>query len=476
MSFVKKATESNKIQSRSLLLEQLEGRVLCAIDYSDAIDFVRSTRAVQVAQSASIRTGTPQTVSVSGQISNTGQQDHSFLEKANLRGSFTADVTMRMDQNVLVQSFKVRENFTGRSRLDDIDLAFINADLSISGTYRVAVANRMVSKVLSADWRSEGTANVLVESGPARNSDYVLNLLSTDGREYGDKVSGLEASELVGNCVRNAVPFKSPLANWTGDVLQRAANLKIPGVDVQKALSTYSIVADLFSTPGSRSNDEIFRDLKNSRSFVFGIQSERDLLRFAQGGVTSIVGVKFDISKGWDRVIYDIPVATAAMFGGLVTASVGAEATLGIAVNLAGVFCADSRGFGLSEGTSASVELRLDSAVKGSVAIVGIDRWSLVGGQISAGVFVSGNFKLSVGSSSSNPEVLRHGAILYVTPNIVQNGSFASYLSANVSADVGAVLKAKVTVLGFTVWKKSHEKSWTFYNKAIFAAHRSLRQ
>ena len=478
MQLLKKSTLSN--QSRSLMLEALESRLLCAVDFSDSMDLVRTTKAFKTAESAVIRTGASQTIRVTGSIPNTQQQDHSFLEKANLRGAFTADVTIRMDQNVLVQQFNIRDTFTGRSRLDDIDQAFINADLNLTGTYRVSVAKNLPTKVLAADWRSQGTASVVVESGPARNTDYALTLLATDGREYGDKLSGLTASELVGNAVRNAIPLKSSLANWTADALTRAAKIKIPGVDVQvqAALSNYTIIADLFSTGGTRrTNEQIFEDIRKSNSFVVGVSSESDLLRFAQGGVTSIVGAKFNLSRSYEKVLGNIPIVNnAPLFGGLVTASVGFEASLGVSVNLVGVFAADSRGWGLTEGTSATLELKLETAIKGNVALVGIDRWSLVGVDVKAGAFVAGRLRIGVGSLSANPEQLRAGGILYVTSNQIQRGNFVSYLSADISAEVGAILRTKVTILGYTVWNKKMQKSWGVYQSEIFAAQRSLRQ
>ncbi len=477
MQSVTATQTSRKNGFRSLLVETLENRQLCAVDYADAIDVVRSTAMLKNVESAVIRTGRTQTVTVSGSLSSTQQQDHSFLEKVNVPGSFTADVTIRLEKNVLVEQFNVRNTFTGRSQLDDIDLAAIAADVSVRGTYRVSVANRAPSRVLSADWRSEGTANVTILSGPARGSDYTLTLLVTDGREYGDKLSGLSTSELVGNSVRNAVPVKTPLANWAGEVLQRAEKLRIPNNDFQKALSNYRIVADLFSSAGSRTNDQIYQDLLKSKSFVVGIQSESDLLRFAQGGVTTIVGAKFSLQRSWDQVITNIPIVNnAPLFGGLVTASVGAEASLGVSVTLAGVFAADSRGWGFSEGTAATLELRLEALLKGSVAIIGIDRWSLIGVDVKAGAFINGKLRVAVGSLSANPEQLRHGAILYVTANNVQRGTFNSYLSASLSAEVGAVLKSKVSVVGFTVWKKKLEKSWEVYRNTITVPQRSLRQ
>lgn len=477
MQSVTATPTSTKNGFRSLLVESLENRQLCAVDYADAIDVVRSTATLKNVESAVIRTGRTQTVTVRGSLSGTQQQDHSFLEKVNVPGSFTADVTIRLEKNVLVEQFNVRNTFTGRSQLDDIDLAAIAADVSVRGTYRVSVANRAPSRVLSADWRSEGTANVTILSGPARGSDYTLTLLVTDGREYGDKLSGLSTSELVGNSVRNAVPVKTPLANWAGDVLQRAEKLRIPNNDFQKALSNYSIVADLFSSAGSRTNDQIYQDLLKSKSFVVGIQAESDLLRFAQGGVTTIVGAKFSLQRSWDHVITNIPIVNnAPLFGGLVTASVGAEASLGVSVTLAGVFAADSRGWGFSEGTAATLELRLEALLKGSVAIIGIDRWSLIGVDVKAGAFINGKLRVAVGSLSANPEQLRHGAILYVTANNVQRGTFNSYLSASLSAEVGAVLKSKVSVVGFTVWKKKLEKSWEVYRNTITVPQRSLRQ
>lgn len=477
MQSVTATPTSTKNGFRSLLVETLENRQLCAVDYADAIDVVRSTATLKNVESAVIRTGRTQTVTVRGSLLGTQQQDHSFLEKVNVPGSFTADVTIRLEKNVLVEQFNVRNTFTGRSQLDDIDLAAIAADVSVRGTYRVSVANRAPSRVLSADWRSEGTANVTILSGPARGSDYTLTLLVTDGREYGDKLSGLSTSELVGNSVRNAVPVKTPLANWAGDVLQRAEKLRIPNNDFQKALSNYSIVADLFSSAGSRTNDQIYQDLLKSKSFVVGIQSESDLLRFAQGGVTTIVGAKFSLQRSWDQVITNIPIVNnAPLFGGLVTASVGAEASLGVSVTLAGVFAADSRGWGFSEGTAATLELRLEALLKGSVAIIGIDRWSLIGVDVKAGAFINGKLRVAVGSLSANPEQLRYGAILYVTANNVQRGTFNSYLSASLSAEVGAVLKSKVSVVGFTVWKKKLEKSWEVYRNTITVPQRFLRQ
>lgn len=461
---------------RSIMMESLETRQLCANDLADAINWVRSTREVRNAESAVIQSGRAQTVRVSGSIPNTKHSDHAFLEKTNLQGRFTGDVTIRMEQNQLVQQYNIRNTFSGRSRLEDIDLTAIAADVSVTGTYRVAVVNRTPSRVVSSNWRSEGTTNVTVLSGPARGTDYTLTMLTTDDRAFNDKLSGLTTAELVGNSVRNAVRFSTPVANWTGNLLERAEKLRIPGVDVQKALANYTIVADLFSTPGSRTNEQIYDDLLKSKSIVVGIQSEADLSRFAQGGVTSIVGAKFNITRSYDQVLAKIPIATVPFFGGLVTATVGAEASLGVSVNLAGVFAADTRGWGLTEGTSATLELKLEAMLKGSVAIVGIDRWSLVGAEVKGGAFVAGKFRIAVGSLSANPEELRHGAILYVTANKVQQGRFTSYLSASVSAEVGAVLKSKVTILGITVWKDTRKRSWEVYKAEVFAAQLSLRQ
>ncbi len=467
---------SKKASSRKLLVETLESRKLCAVDLSDTIDLVRSSRAVKNAEVVAIKTGLPQTVKVNGSISNTRQQDHSFLEKANLRGQYSADVKISYANDRLIQEYSVRSTFSGNTRLDDIELTKLAADVAVAGTYRLAVANGKASRVLSTDWRSSGTTNITVLSGPARGTDYTLTLLATDDREFGDKLSGLTTSEIVGNTVRNAIPLKSSLANWTGDLLDRAEKLRIPNVDLGKALANLNIVTNVFAKPGSKSNEQIYFDLLKSDSVIIGINGESDLLRFAQGGVTSIVGAKFSVDQSWGKVIAKIPIVQdAPLFGGLVTASVGAEASIGVSITLAGVFAADSRGWGLTEGTSASLNLKLEAALTGSVAIVGVEEWSLIGVKVKAGAYVGATLRMAVGSLSASPTNLKDGGILYVTANNVQRGQFTSYLSASMSAEVGAFLKTKITVVGIPVWKKTIEKSWEVYNNDLFFAELSLR-
>jgi hypothetical protein len=100
----------------------------------------------------------------------------------------------------------------------------------------------------------------------------------------------------------------------------------------------------------------------------------------------------------------------------------------------------------------------------------------LVSADVKAGAFAQGTLRIVVGSLNAKPDALRNGAILYVTSNSVQRGSFNSYLSAEVSADVGAVLKTKVKILGVTVWKDKKEKSWNVYSREIVSPQRSLRE
>ena len=301
--------------------------------------------------------------------------------------------------------------------------------------------------------------------------------MATDGREFGDKVSGLSTQELVANTVRNAIPLKTPLANWGGETLNRLEKIKIPNVDAKAALSPYSIVTDVFAKPGNKSDQEIYQDALANKSIVIGVNTEADLLRFTQGGVTSVIGAKFSVGQSWDRVLTRIPIVeNAPLFVGLVTASVGAEANLGISVNLAGVFAADSRGWGLTAGTSATLKLRLEALLTGNVAIVGGDNWSLIGLDVKAGAFVEGKFRMAVGSLTAKPEELRNGQILYITSNSVQRGSFNSYLAAEVTADVGAVLKTKVSIIGIPIWKDKLEKSWNVYKGEVIGAQRSLGQ
>jgi hypothetical protein len=471
----KEAKSKKNREFRSLLCETLDKRELCAVDTAASLDVVRSNSRVRDAEAAVIRTGRAMTVQVSGNL-DTQRQDHSFLRKTSMPGSYSGSVSISLDKGNLVERFNIRQNYNARTKIDDIDLATIAADVSISGSYRLGLNRNAITRVVASDWRSSGTANVKVESGPTRGVDYSLTLLAQDGRESGNKLSGLTRAELVGASVRNALPVNSKAADWLGNRMTQLEKMKIPGVDVAKAIGDYPILVDLFSSSKAKTDDQILADALRSESWMVGAGSDSELLRYAEGGVTSIVGAKFNISKGFSTVLAKVPIATGAFFGGLVTGSVGTEVNLGVSVTLAGVFAADSRGYGFLEGTSASVKLRLEALLTGNVAVIGIERWSLVSADVKAGAFAQGTLRIVVGSLNAKPDALRNGAILYVTSNSVQRGSFNSYLSAEVSADVGAVLKTKVTILGVTVWKDKKEKSWNVYSREIVSPQRSLRE
>jgi hypothetical protein len=174
----------------------------------------------------------------------------------------------------------IRQRYNARSRIDDIDLASISADVSISGSYRLGLNKTAITKVVSSDWTSSGTANVKVESGPTRGTDYALTLLAQDGRESGDKLSGLTRAELVGASVRNALPVNSKAADWLGNRITQLEKMKIPGADVAKAIGDYPILVVLFSSSKAKTDDQILADVLRSESWMVGVGSDSELLRY----------------------------------------------------------------------------------------------------------------------------------------------------------------------------------------------------
>ncbi|MFM2217293.1 MAG: hypothetical protein RL240_1611 [Planctomycetota bacterium] len=464
-------------KNRALNFETFEKRELMAADSANSIDFIKQRPDIRAAENEVIQTGEPKVVRVNGTVPSTQQQEHPFLAKANLGGSYTGEFVIKLENFKLVHDFNLRMEFEGRSRLSDIDLTAIASDVDISGRYESSIVDGIASDLTFADWNSKAITNVKVLSGPAATTDYTITSNSADGIVYPDQLSGLSTEELVGNTVRNAIPLQTSLINWGGETLERLSKIKIPNVDVPKLISGYKIAQEIIAPVGSRSNAEIYRSVLNNKSMLVGINSNADLERFAQGNVTTIVGASFKFEKEWNRVLTQIPIMkNVPIFGGLVTASLGTEANLGISVAIAGVFAADSRGWGLTEGTAASIRPRLEVLATGSVSIIGIGNWALIKADAKAGVFVEGRIWLEVGSLDTDSRKLVDGRILYVTANGVQKGSFASYLSARVDAEVGAKVETKGKLLGFTIWKTSSEKTWDVYKKTVFSARRSLSE
>jgi len=463
--------------NRALNLEQFEKRELMAVDSVNSFDYIRQRADIRAAESQAIQSGAPIIIRVAGTVPSTQQQEHSFLAKTNLAGNYTGDVRIEFENSKLIHDFNMKMDFDGRSRLSDIDLAAIASDVVVSGRYETPVINGRLGEPTAADWNSIATTNVKVLTGPAANTDYTITSNSADGIVYPDQLSGLSTEELVGNTVRNAIPLQIPLIKWGGEILERLSKIKIPNVDVPKLISKYKIAKEIIAPVGSQSNAEIYQSVLSNKSMLVGIHSNADLERFAQGDVTTIVGASFKLEKEWNRVLTKIPIMkNVPIFGGLVTASLGAEANLGISVAVAGVFAADTRGWGLNEGTAASIKPKLEVLATGSISIIGTDDWAVISAEAKAGVFVEGRIWLEVGSLDADAKKLVDGRILYVTANSVQKGSFGSYLAARVTAEVGTKVQTKGKFCGFTVWKTSSEKSWDVYDKTIFKARRSLSE
>jgi hypothetical protein len=467
-----------KRKSRALTFENLDKRELMAADPSRSFEFIGQTPEIKAAEAAVIRTGQPTTIRLSGAVPSTKFQDHAFVEKANLAGNYNGVINVRLDNNKLIHEFvDLKTNFSGRSGLSDIDLTAIATDITASGRSEFGIVNGQRGQLIDSDWQSKATTNVSILSGPAASTDYIMTSIAADGLDSPDVVSGLSTEEVVGNAVRNSVPLQVSIASAGGELIEQLKKIKIPNVDVAKVISGFKIGKEIFAPVGSKSNAQIYSDVLKNKSMLVGINSDADLMRLAQGSVTTIVGASFKVEKEWNRVLTKISIVkNAPLFGGLITASLGAEANVGISVAIAGVFAADSRGFGLTEGSAISIKPKLEVMAKGNIAFLGTSSWSVIGLDVRAGVYMEGRLWLEVGKLGTDAKNLVDGRILYVTANRVQTGSFAGYLSARVTAEVGARLESKAKVLGITVWKMTNEKSFDVYKKTIFEAKRSLSE
>lgn len=467
-----------RLKTRGLAFETLDKRELMAADPAKALDFIAQNAEIRAAESAVIRTGEPRSIRLSAVVPSTSFQDHAFLSKANLAGNLNATVNLRLNDNKLIHEFvDVQTKFSGRSALSDIELTAIAADIVASGRYEYEINNGLRGELIDSDWQSKASTNVKILSGPARSTDYTMTSIAADGIDSPDVVSGLSTEELVGNAVRNSVPLQVGLASAGGEVFEQLKKIKLPNIDLPKIISKYKVVKEIIAPVGSKSNAQIYSDVLKNKSMIQGINSDDDLMRFAQGSVTTIIGASFKVEKEWNRVLTRIPIVNnAPLFGGLITTSLGAEANIGISVAIAGVFAADSRGYGLTEGSAISIKPKFEVMATGNIAILGTSWWSVAGYDSRAGVFVEGRLWLEVGKLDTDAKNLVDGRILYVTANGVQKGNFSNYLSARVTAEVGARVEKKAKLLGFTVWKSDKEKSWDVYNKTIFAAKRSLSQ
>ena len=456
---------------RSLQFESLETKELPAVNLAATYDVVRTTSQLRSAEQKAISTGANQRV-VLDLSRGTSAQENSFLRNLKLSsGSVHADVTVRFASGALTETFTITESYASTTAIDDIRSAKVDAKVTLTGTYSLNTSGT----VKATDWRSEGTTNVVVQSGPLKGVDYQLTLLAVAGHEYGDKLSGLTQQELVAASIRNFLPANLTLGDLISSDLDRLANYKIPGVDVRSKLSSYQILLDALSGPGGRTDDQIWSDVKANSNFVIGVNSSSDLLRFAEGGVTSIVGMKFSYSKDFNLIppIVVPNIAVVPLFGGVITASLGAEATLTAGISLKGMLVADSRGYGLSEGSNASVSIKVDTSATGTIALVGFDTWAIAASKTSVGIFTKGTLTVTVGNTSAAYDALVNGHVLYVTSGTGQK-SFVSYLNGTFTASAGASFSEKIYILGVRVWKKSKEKEWTIYTNSIFSAKNQL--
>jgi hypothetical protein len=457
-----------------LHIEALERRQLMAVDLAETFDLVRKTAAFQKVEQQVVSAATNKTVHID-RLTGTTNHENQFLRKLDVRnGAVQADVIIEYNKSgFLTERFTVVETFAGRSSLDDIRLVDVSANVKLSGLYEVVING---GKVRKADWRSEGTSSVVVQSGPLKGVDYQINMLASDGREYGDKVTGLTTAELVATAVRNFTPVNTSLGDWISDKLGRLEKAQIPGIDFQKQLGSYQILIDSLAGPAGRSDSQIYADILADKSFIVGVSSSQDLLRFAEGGVTSIVGRKFKYSNEWESDT--IPLTGklgAVLFGGVVTVDVGLSGYVAAGVDLVGTLVADSRGYGLSEGSHASLSLKGVVEAVGYVAIVGFEKWSLLSSETRVGVFVKGSLVVTVGSRDAAFDVLVDGHTLYVTSVASQTGSFRSYLNADLTASAGATFKEKVTAaFGLIKWSTKKEKEWQVYTKEVLTQTKQL--
>lgn len=467
----KASLRSRNSKSKSVLsFDQLESKEMPAVNLAATYDVVRTTSQLRNAEQKAISSGANQRV-VLDLSRGTSSQENTFLRNLKLAsGSVHADVTVRYASGSLTETFTITESYASTTAIDDIRSAKVDAKIRLTGTYSFTTSGN----VKATDWRSEGTTNVVVQSGPLKGVDYQLTLLAVAGREYGDKLSGLTQQELVAASIRNFLPANLSLGDLISSDLDKLAKYKIPGVDVRGKLSSYQILLDALSGPGGRTDDQIWSDVKANSNFVIGVNSSSDLLRFAEGGVTSIVGMKFDYSKDFNLIPpINVTIGIVPLFGGFVTASLGGEATLTAGISLKGMLVADSRGYGLSEGSNASVSIKLDTSATGTIALVGFDTWAIASSKTSVGIFTKGTLTVTAGSTSAAYDTLVNGHVLYVTSGTGQK-SFVTYLNGTFTASAGASFSERIYILGIRVWKKSKEKEWDIYTSSIFSAKNQL--
>ena len=470
MKLMSRRPVRNRASRRAkLFVEQMDAKIT-PVATAPTMDYVRSISSVANAEKKAISTGTEQHLVIDYRH-GTSSHENGWLRTAKLSSaSGRADVVIKTSGSSFVETFTITENIGGQSSLDDLESISATGTVTLTGNYKLDSART----VKSSDWHSEGTANVVVNSGPEKGVDYALTMLAVPGREYSDKVSGLTSQELVAAAVRNFVPTNLKVSDIICSGYDQLANVKIPGIDVRGNLNNASIVIDALSGPSGRSDDQIWKDVNSNSHFVVFSGSDTDIRRFADGGVTSILGVKFDYKKDYELAHIPLPLeAKIPLFGGWVMVDIDSEAALSAGLSLQAMLVADSRGYGLSEGSNASVSLRVDASVSGTIAVIGDEKWSLFASKTTAGVFTKGSLTVAVGSSGAAYDKLANGRVLYVTP-ISGQKAFADYLSGTFSASAGAYLKEKLTFNRLTIWQKTKEREKTLYTKEILTPKNQL--
>ncbi|MEN9667915.1 MAG: hypothetical protein RLZZ326_4278 [Planctomycetota bacterium] len=452
----------SKVKARTQRLvpaEDLEGRRLCAVDTAATFDTIRDTTTFRRAERQAMSTHADVRLQVDVRINNSNSE-HQFLRKLSGNGVAHADCLIHWERDgTLTESATIREAYSGRSRLDDLESVSYKATGQLQVKYTVSSG-----RVRGTDWRSEEKVDVEVQKGPAKGVSYSVNALAVDNRaEYSDKISGLSPEELVSSVVRNAT---APVSTTVGAVLgDRLTQLeRIPGTErIWDKIGGYKLVIDALAGPAGRTDTQIYNDAVGAGWQIL-CADQASLTRFAEGAVQNIVATKpLALSFEWETEHIPVTGRVGATYFGLVTVDGFVEAWGTASVGLNAVLVADSRGIAVSEGSVASVAVRVTAEAVGWAAVVGAERFSLLASKTTAGVFVEVGVSATVGQSGTKADHVVNGRLLYLTEVAAQRSKLSDYFSVDVTAKGG--VKVKETVYTFGV--KVGQKSWTWDKELV---------
>ena len=459
-----------------LCLEKLEDRKVFSASWFGNAVMPRISNVL----SRSAETRVPQTIKVQI-ISDAKAFETTWLNRVDNRvvGVLTADIRpMTNRTNNLSVKIDYSGSFDGDSGLDDL------ARIGISRSVITVTSSFTAEKTSSGKWRPKGlvfrteaSCDVELKSGAAKGATWRVQMLTTDARGYSPKFQGISEAELVAAAIRNVsncLPSTAlDMAQPAEKLLSRASKLAGPfGGALSKISSQIRLVSDFGSTAsGGRPDEAILADVKANKLFTVHCGNNEQLNRFCSGAVTSILSYRVDSKLKIEKIpILDTPLGGVSYFG-LVSASASLRGSLE-AKAFANIICiADSRGYGLAAGTKIGLEVTANAGLAGSISILGYDRWSVLSGDVEAGVFLKGKLAFQIGDEADSG---KNGSTFYFESILNKKGALSDYVGSVISATGGAYLNKAVRVLGVTIWESSKTWDTELYKAELFSATRKL--